>query len=214
MDAEREDGRARGAPRAQDQGAPGRRPRGCRDAGARLLDERGRSREANELGGQRGRVRVVRHEPAVAGADERVGRAGHPRALVERVDQRQHALLVRHRHVEPVVDAGSQLGDDAGELVGRGAHRLVGVRQAERAHRRALHHRALRVPDRVPDDREPPRLQGRFPAAGSSGTGSMGSTLSTRASRRAARTRRWNFSPGATSSAVRIARPSSRVAMA
>ncbi len=203
--SERRDGGARRAPRAQDE-RPGPRGPAVRPG------------QAHDLGGERGGIGVVRDDPSVVAADQRIGGAGHARARVEVVDEREHALLVGHGHVEAVVGAVAQARDGVRKLAGRHAHRLVGVRQPEGAQGRAVHHGALRVPDRVADDGEASRLHDRSLLAPSGvladSTGSSASTRSTRASSRASRTRTWIVCPGTTSPPERTARPSSRVAIA
>ncbi len=178
MHADRRHSGPRGAPRAEDERARARRPR---------LP----GREASKLGGERRRVGVVRHEPASVAADQRVRGARDPGARVERIDQGEHALLVRHGDVEPIVEPVAKLLHHLGQLFGVRANGLVRVRQAERPHRRALHDGTLRVADGIAHDREAADRHSRLGVPAVGAVASSASTLSTTASSRASRTRTW-----------------------
>ncbi len=171
----------------------------CRARGAATAEDDGRATanpggDTLELVSDRCDVGVVcDHAPTLA--DERVRSADAPRGGVDRVDELEHRALVRDGDVQACEISPSKRVDVDAEVGLRAADRVVAMREPEGAERGFVHDRALRVGDRIPEQREAER---RHRSPGSS----------TRARKLPSWTRTSTASPGRTSEALRTARPS------
>ena len=136
---------ARAAPPRAEHERADRAPRPRRRARARLPARRASAGTS---------VLCATMRPSLA-RDERVGGTGAGGARVTSSASASTPLLVRDGHVEARRRRPRAApGRCAGSSPAVDADRLVGVRKAERAERRRVHRGALRVRDRIADDRE------------------------------------------------------------